>query len=141
MSRDGSVLSHVDAAGRARMVDVSDKPETARTATAALALFEELAMTLPPEGDQRERISVARSKSYAAKRGWLPPLALDLDEDSTPSCDDQGVSVQSLNERRLEDYEWLIGGGCSHDEALRRLGISHAAWEKAVDRARKDSAA
>ena len=31
-------LSHVDAAGRARMVDVSDKPDTARTATAAGAL-------------------------------------------------------------------------------------------------------
>lgn len=29
-----SKLSHVDASGRARMVDVSDKPETARTATA-----------------------------------------------------------------------------------------------------------
>jgi cyclic pyranopterin phosphate synthase len=27
-------LTHLDAAGRARMVDVSDKPETARTATA-----------------------------------------------------------------------------------------------------------
>ena len=38
MSRDGSVLSHVDAAGRARMVDVSGKPETARTATASGAL-------------------------------------------------------------------------------------------------------
>jgi len=38
VSRDGSVLSHVDAAGRARMVDVSGKPETARTATASGAL-------------------------------------------------------------------------------------------------------
>ena len=38
MSRDGSTLSHVDAAGRARMVDVSDKPPTARTATASGAL-------------------------------------------------------------------------------------------------------
>ncbi|HYJ53536.1 MAG TPA: cyclic pyranopterin monophosphate synthase MoaC, partial [Allosphingosinicella sp.] len=29
-----SKLSHLDEAGRARMVDVSDKPATARTATA-----------------------------------------------------------------------------------------------------------
>jgi len=30
-------LSHVDAAGRARMVDVSDKPITVRTAVAPVA--------------------------------------------------------------------------------------------------------
>ena len=34
-----SGLSHLDEAGRARMVDVSDKPETVRTATAEGALI------------------------------------------------------------------------------------------------------
>ncbi len=40
-------------------------------------LFAELCMTLPPETNQRERISASRSRRYAANRGWLPPLGLD----------------------------------------------------------------
>ena len=38
-SEGRNTLSHVDASGRARMVDVSDKPETDRRATAEGALF------------------------------------------------------------------------------------------------------
>lgn len=41
------------------------------------ALYAELSMTLPPETNQRERISAARSRRYAADRGWLPPLDLE----------------------------------------------------------------
>lgn len=69
------------------------------------ALFADLCMTLPPETNQRERISVSRSRKYAAARGWLPPLALpDLDHEEAgggsviiatpPDIDVDEVSIQ-----------------------------------------------
>lgn len=51
------------------------------------ALFAELCMTLPPETNQRERIAATRSRRYATERGWLPPLALDFDEDDAAEAD------------------------------------------------------
>lgn len=49
------------------------------------ALFEELAMTLPPRTGHRDKIAYTRSLNYARERGWVPPLALDdlvTDDDS-----------------------------------------------------------
>lgn len=49
----------------------------ARTAKAVVDLYDELSMTLPPQGNQRDRIAASRARRYAKARGWLPPLALD----------------------------------------------------------------
>lgn len=57
---------------------------TVRTRDAAARLYDELSMTLPPAGNQRDRISVSRARNYAAERGWLPPLALDDDRLDDP---------------------------------------------------------
>ena len=51
----------------------------AATARAVRELYDQLSMQLPPATNQRERISVNRSRNYAAARGWLPPLAWDDD--------------------------------------------------------------
>lgn len=50
------------------------------TSRAIDELFEQLCMTLPPETNQRERISASRARNYAQARGWLAPLDLDFDE-------------------------------------------------------------
>lgn len=51
-------------------------------------LYEQLSMRLPPATNQREKISVARSKRYAREHGWVPPLELEASYDEhTP---DQG---------------------------------------------------
>lgn len=52
------------------------------TAQKAEALFEELCMTLPPETNQRQRISASRSRRYAKAQGWVPPLDLELDDET-----------------------------------------------------------
>mgnify|MGYP001329885144 CR=1 FL=1 len=76
-------LSHYDDAGKARMVDVSAKPETQRTATAQafVRLSRKVLLALPdnPKGDPLEVARVAGI--MAAKRTWelIPmchPLAL-----------------------------------------------------------------
>jgi hypothetical protein len=43
---------------------------------------------------------------------------------------------EHLTENRLEDIRWLLGGGVSLDEALRRVGMSQDAYEKALERRR-----
>jgi cyclic pyranopterin phosphate synthase len=76
-------LSHVDEAGRARMVDVGDKPESARTATAegmvrmSREAFEQVAAHAVAKGDVLAVAEVAGV--MAAKRtGELIPLCHPL---------------------------------------------------------------
>jgi cyclic pyranopterin phosphate synthase len=67
-----STLTHIDPAGTARMVDVSDKPETERSATAEGAVRmrpETLATILAGEAKKGDVIGVARIAGImAAKR-------------------------------------------------------------------------
>lgn len=82
---DGARLTHVDADGRARMVDVSDKPATVRTARAVgfvamapatLAVFEGAS---GPKGDVRavaELAGVMAAKRTADLIPLCHPLAL-----------------------------------------------------------------
>lgn len=69
------------------------------------ALFAELCMTLPPETNQRERISASRARRYAKDRGWLPPLALgDLaadDELETADVDEVAIQRRMGGDRRV----------------------------------------
>lgn len=58
-----------------------------RTARAVAALYDDLSMTLPPQSNQRERISVSRSIRMARERGWVPPLALDDERIDDPTHD------------------------------------------------------
>jgi cyclic pyranopterin phosphate synthase len=98
LTRDG--LSHLDAAGRARMVDVGAKPVTERECVArgavqmAAATLEAIATDRAPKGDV---LAVARIAGIqAAKRTaeWIPlahPLPLDaveieLQPDPQASC-------------------------------------------------------
>ena len=79
-------LSHLDEAGRARMVDVGDKPESARTATAegrvrmSREAFEQVAAHTIAKGDVLAVAEVAGV--MAAKRtGELIPLCHPLSLD------------------------------------------------------------
>lgn len=98
-------LSHTDESGRARMVDVSGKPETTRTATAegavrmSRAAFEEVQAQTVAKGDV---LAVAQIAGItAAKRtGELIPLchplgleAIDVQVQTDPEL--PGVRVQA----------------------------------------------
>jgi len=45
------------------------------TAAAISEVYEQMAMTLPPESTTGERISATRARNHARRKGWLPPLA------------------------------------------------------------------
>ena len=96
-------LSHIDGSGRARMVDVSDKPATARKAVAAGLLRmspETLALALGGAGKKGDVIAVAELAGVmAAKRtSELIPLChpLSLSKivvEVAPSSDGAGLAV------------------------------------------------
>lgn len=76
-------LSHVDDAGRARMVDVSSKPETARTATAQGEVVmkpETLALIRAGQMKKGDVLTIAQVAGImASKRTWeLIPLCHPL---------------------------------------------------------------
>ncbi len=76
-------LSHLDAEGRAQMVDVSDKPDSDRTATAAGVVTmkpETLALILEGKVEKGDVFTVARIAGIsAAKHTWeLIPLAHNI---------------------------------------------------------------
>lgn len=80
-------LSHVDEAGRARMVDVGDKPETERTATAeglvrmSRAAYEQVAAQTVAKGDVLAVAEVAGVMAAKRTGELIPlchPLGLDL---------------------------------------------------------------
>ena len=98
-----SALSHIDPAGRARMVDVSDKAVTAREAAAEGRVRmapETLALALSGGGKKGEAIATAEIAGVmAAKRtAELIPLChpLSLSQiavEITPSADGGGLAV------------------------------------------------
>lgn len=49
------------------------------TVDRALALYDELSMTLPPEDTKWQKIAAARARRYAAERAWAAPLDLEVD--------------------------------------------------------------
>ncbi|MEM1343159.1 MAG: cyclic pyranopterin monophosphate synthase MoaC [Pseudomonadota bacterium] len=66
-----SSLTHFDAEGNARMVDVSDKPETARTATACAEVVmapETLAMIVEGRAAKGDVLAVARLAGIMAAK-------------------------------------------------------------------------
>lgn len=69
---------------------------TARHDREVRAVYDRLSMQLPPQTNQRERISVSRARAYAKRRGWLPPLAWD-DGD----LDDPETSPEALQEAAI----------------------------------------
>lgn len=79
-------LSHFDGSGRARMVDVGGKPETARTATAAGRIrmspeaFEAVRRNSGPKGDVISTVELAGTMAAKRTADLIPlchPLGLD----------------------------------------------------------------
>lgn len=70
---------------------------TARMHREVAALFEELWDVLPPNEEWRDKIAFTRSKGYAKKRRWLPPLAWDdIDNDVEPPVPDEMGGIDEV---------------------------------------------
>ncbi len=96
-------LSHIDAAGRPRMVDVGPKPETARRAVAEGRIrmspeaFEALAGNINPKGDVLTTAELAGTTGAKKTADLIPlchPIVLDhVEVSATPDPALPGVHV------------------------------------------------
>jgi transcriptional regulator with XRE-family HTH domain len=112
---------------------------------AVRALYDEWSMQLPPETGHRDKIAAARSRNYAAVRGWEPPLAWDdetIDDRAaapymTGEVDavyvDQAAvqrrlggdkSVPLTRPERAEVVRRLLAQGVTKNDIERRTGIN-----------------
>ena len=90
---------------------------------ALLALYERLSMTVPddPRANRRRMI--------AARKGYAPPLAWD-DIDTDPAPHGLTETPRDL----LAEYDFLTRCGESHEQAIRQLGVTAGAIERAAAR-------
>ncbi|MEB3320216.1 MAG: cyclic pyranopterin monophosphate synthase MoaC [Cyanobium sp.] len=105
MSADPAALTHLDARGAARMVDVTDRPASDRSATAEGYLTmapATLALVLEGEAPKGDVLAVARVAAIqAAKRTWeLIPLCHPLPLAGvrvaiTPAADGSGLRLEA----------------------------------------------
>lgn len=108
-----------------------EAPVIHATTTAVRALYDRTWST-PPVADNATQRGVAnRSRRYAAKRGWLPPLAWDDDLIDDPDAVSDITALrptkqsrQRTTEQLLEDALDLVDAGESWAMVARRLDIS-----------------
>lgn len=89
------------------------------------ALYDELALTLPPETNQRERIAASRARRHAKSHGWLPPLAWDDDRLDDPDYE-PGSTEKSGDTQALVDHA-VVERFLASGERARKLTFAESA--------------
>jgi transcriptional regulator with XRE-family HTH domain len=117
---------------------------TAATARRVRGLYDRLWDQPPPQATRGERISAAKARAHAARRGWPPPLAWDDDAIDDPDARPEPWQRSCLHRSRdlVADARELAARGYTRTQAAQRLGISRGALDKAISRAaRRERAA
>lgn len=112
---------------------------SAATARAVAALYAELWDAPPPEETPRQRDAANRARRHAAEQGWPPPMAWG--EDIGDPAAEPAAGWQRDPERKCRsgaltaaEARELLGFGLSRADAAKRLGVTVAAMEKAMER-------
>ena len=97
---------------------------------AVVALYDRLSM-IKPEGWVADR-----ARNIAIRKQWVPPLAWDDEQLDDPDARPHVPLYRTTYKRHdlVSEYDWLIGSGESHIQALKRLGVTDGCLEKAQAR-------
>ena len=118
-------LTHLDELGRPRMVDVGDKPESERTATAEGAVrmsreaFEQVAAQAVAKGDVLAIAEVAGTMGGKRAGELIPlchPLGLDLIQVEArlePELPGVWITARGQSHRQDRGGDGSVDGGCS----------------------------
>ncbi|WP_131104050.1 helix-turn-helix domain containing protein [Ornithinimicrobium sufpigmenti] len=116
---------------------------TKATADAVTALYDELWSTpAPPSG--RHGAVPTKTRNYAARMGWVGPLAWDDDTIDDPEArpntgTDEPIKGGHRVRLHVEDVEWLLDQeDHTWDGIAHRLGVRRATVERALYRAGRD---
>lgn len=94
----------------------------ADTARAITAVYDQLKDETPPETTKGERIVAARSRLYARRRGWLPPVWWEDDEFDDPSWHPSFAAGTPLPSH--DDIDWVAVERTCEGSPPRRLTIA-----------------
>lgn len=101
-----------------------DRTVLMATARRVGRVYDELCWSFPPADTPRQKQSVTRAKTNAARRGWAPPLSWDEDTIDDPAAvPDLGEPV-SIRRVEPEAVEWLRSFGMSDALIAQRLGVA-----------------
>ena len=113
---------------------------TVATAAATVAAYDELWQTTPPGAGRHERTRATRSRNYAARHGFAPPMAWDDDTiDDPDATPDTGQPVD--RSPLAENVDWYlteVNALATTDEVADRLGVRPGAVRDALKRAGRD---
>lgn len=113
----------------------------AGTARTVRRLYEQLWNQAPPMVTREDRISVTRTKAWAAEQGFVPAAAWDDDEIDNPAAEPHLPGEGSRAAALAEDAAELIAQGHTFDQAAERLGVASSTLKQARHRAAKAVAA
>lgn len=116
---------------------------TVETHRAIVALYEALWNTMPPEGNQRDRIAASRARRIAKNYGWVSPLAWDDDQIDDPlawpaEVQEEFYDVDEVDEIAIERF---IGGDLEWNRLTRDERIEAAIRMDRRGHSRNDIAA
>lgn len=95
----------------------------ARTAREVRDLYDRWSMHPPQPTEWREKISVSRSRRYAAARGWPPPLAWDDEDIDNPTARPAGLGDDEPL-TRSDLYLEMRSIGVPRQVAAERAGLA-----------------
>lgn len=108
---------------------------TLRTARKVAALYEQLSATPRKATTPGEASTITRTKKYAQKRGYAPPLAWDNIDDPTETP--QGIRPKTSHPWKVEDVEHLLEMGVSPQQIVARLGVHRDSIRLRLQRAHR----
>jgi len=102
---------------------------TTARAKAVAALYDQLWDQTPPHTEWRDHIAYSRSLSYAAKAGWVVPMAWDEDAiddpDATPDLGEQEQVAHRPQKFSIEDVDFILDNDpLTIDQLADRLHVS-----------------
>jgi transcriptional regulator with XRE-family HTH domain len=105
------------------------------TTRAIEELYDHLWDCRPPQATRAERISVAKSRSLAARRKWVVPAAWDDDTINDPAAKPDLGARARRGDAMVENSDWLIAQGSTLEQAAERLGVKPGSLRRARERA------
>jgi lambda repressor-like predicted transcriptional regulator len=109
----------------------------ADTARAVRVLYDRLWNAAPPETEHREKIAAARSRSYAAARGWARPMAWDDDTIDDPNAVSEGTETEQPTKQRLperDDLQMLLETGSTVAALAQRFDVKESSVKTTLRR-------
>lgn len=109
------------------------------TATALVATYDRLSMTLAEPRDAYEQRGITRSRNHARRARWSPPLAWDDidDPDAEPyrAPKHYAPGRPNLRDAHIENAEWMAAAGETLTAVCERLNLDPETFYSACRRA------